>query len=85
MEPGLRNGDIWLIRRGSRRVKSGSVIAFSLPQRPHLVQVKRVVRGEGGGWWVEGDNPHQSTDSRDFGVVPQGCVKGVLIRKISAT
>ncbi len=71
MAPGLRNGEIWLVRNGSRRVKSGSVIVFSLPNRPHLVQVKRVIRSEGEGWWVEGDNPHHSTDSRDFGAVPE--------------
>lgn len=82
MEPELCNGEMWLVRSGFRRVKSGSVIVFSLPDRPHLVQVKRVIRREDGGWWVEGDNPHHSTDSRDFGAVPENSIKGVVVRRI---
>ena len=40
------------------------------PDRPELLLVKRAVRREGGGWWVEGDNTDASDDSRVFGPVP---------------
>jgi hypothetical protein len=35
--------------------------------RPEQLSVKRAVRPEGEGWWVLGDNPLGSTDSRALG------------------
>lgn len=75
MEPALRNGDWWLVRRGSR-VQPGDVALIVHPRRPEALIVKRLVRREIGGWWVAGDNPAQSEDSRDFGPVPAANVVG---------
>jgi hypothetical protein len=35
--------------------------------RPGQLSVKRAVRPDGDGWWVLGDNPFGSTDSRTLG------------------
>ena len=77
MEPALRNGDWWIVRP-ARRISPGHVVAFPHPGRPELLVVKRVVRREGDGWWVEGDDPGTSEDSRAFGAVPDDSIRGVL-------
>ena len=80
MEPALRNGDCWVVRLGSR-VSPGDVVLAVHPLRPELQIVKRVIRPEGSGWWLEGDNPDSSDDSRTFGVVDT--VLGTLVFRYS--
>jgi hypothetical protein len=36
--------------------------------RPSLLVVKRVLRAEGTGWWLVGDNEFVADDSRAYGV-----------------
>ncbi len=69
MVPALRHGDRLLARRArsSTRVRPGAVVLAAWPQRPELLAGKRVVRLVPGGYWVEGDNPHGSDDSRSYG------------------
>jgi nickel-type superoxide dismutase maturation protease len=78
MEPELRNGDWWIVRR-THDVHPGDVVLVEHPLRPNLLVVKRAVRQEGSGWWVEGDNPDMSEDSREFGPVHLGAVTGRLV------
>lgn len=80
MEPALRNGEWWLVRR-TTRVAPGDAVVLIHPRRPDALIVKRLVRraelsGGGVGWWVEGDNPEASEDSRQFGAVPDRLVIG---------
>lgn len=84
MEPELRNGELWLVKRGNHRIVRGNVITFTLPSRPHMLQVKRVIWTDNCGVWVEGDNSNHSTDSREFGKVPHEHVSGKLVRKIKS-
>lgn len=77
MEPTLRNGQVCWARRGGLR--PGRIGVFAEPARPGLVSIKRLVRREGEGWWVEGDNPEQSTDSRGYGSVPTSAFLGTII------
>ena len=77
MEPAIRNGEWWVVRP-ARRIRAGQVVAARHPQRPEMLVVKRVVRREGDGWWLEGDNPQSSDDSRTFGAVPEKSIVGVL-------
>ena len=72
MRPTLADGDWLLCRRASARrgVHEGDVVVLERPDRPGLLVVKRVVRREPVGWWVEGDNAAASDDSRVFGAVP---------------
>ena len=77
MEPTLRPGDWWLVRRWGP-VRAGSVVVLEQPGRPGLLVVKRAIREVDGAWWVEGDNPKASTDSRSYGPVPASAIRGVL-------
>ena len=78
MEPALRSGDWWLVRTVGR-IRPGDVVLLRHPNRPDLLVVKRVLREEPDGWWVEGDNAEWSDDSRGFGVVTRDRVIGCLL------
>ena len=67
MAPTLRSGDALLVRR-SGRVRHGAVVVASFRSRPGLLVVKRAVREQDGGWWVQGDNDFVTDDSRVYGV-----------------
>jgi nickel-type superoxide dismutase maturation protease len=77
MAPLLWAGD-WALTVPARRVAVGDVVVIEHPHRPGFEMVKRIVAAPGDldpsgdplgadGWWVEGDNPDESTDSRHFG------------------
>ena len=78
MVPTLHPGDWCLVRRGGR-VRPGDVIVLERPDRPGLLVVKRAIRPDGSGWWVEGDNAAESDDSRLFGPVPPSAVVGRVL------
>jgi nickel-type superoxide dismutase maturation protease len=73
MLPTLRPGDQLLLCYGVR-VRPGDVVVLRHPFQHDLLIVKRVAWRRGGGWWVLGDNPEVTNDSREFGVVPDGLV-----------
>ena len=77
MVPALRSGDALLVRRGGR-VRPGDVVVARFRARPDLLVVKRAVRPEDGGWWIEGDNALVEDDSRRYGVAD--VIGRVLIR-----
>jgi len=77
MEPALANGEWWVARR-SRRLRPGDVVILIHPRRPDLRIVKRLDHLGELGWWVLGDNPESSDDSRAFGWVPVDRIVGRL-------
>jgi nickel-type superoxide dismutase maturation protease len=60
-------------------VRIGDAVLMEHPLRPGLLVVKRAVRCEPSGWWVEGDNEAASDDSRRFGPVPETLIIGRLV------
>jgi phage repressor protein C with HTH and peptisase S24 domain len=78
MTPTYHEGDVLLVLHGaSPRVGRPAVVR--LPNG--VVAVKRVVRREPGGWWVERDNPREGVDSWTVGAVPdERVVARVLVR-----
>jgi nickel-type superoxide dismutase maturation protease len=66
MSPTLSDGDVMLVSLRARP-RPGAVVLVGWPQRPGQLSVKRAVRRHGDGWWVLGDNPAASTDSRELG------------------
>ncbi|WP_436773589.1 nickel-type superoxide dismutase maturation protease [Yinghuangia sp. YIM S09857] len=82
MLPNLADGDRVLVRHGAR-VRPGDVVLAVRPDRPEAAMVKRVRERRHGGWWLLGDNPHRSTDSRDFGPVPDELVmaRAIAVRR----
>lgn len=77
MVPALRSGDLILVRR-TYRARAGDVVVVRFATRPDLLMVKRADRPVGGGWWVLGDNPYGTDDSRSYG--PAEIVGQVLLR-----
>ena len=67
MAPALRSGDALLARRGGR-VRPGDVVIARFRSRPELLVIKRAVREQDGGWWLQGDNALVTDDSRAYGV-----------------
>jgi phage repressor protein C with HTH and peptisase S24 domain len=66
MVPTLRSGDLVLALR-TRRARAGHVVIARFAARPGLVMVKRVARPVENGFWLLGDNPFGSDDSRVHG------------------
>jgi len=67
MAPTLRSGDALLVRRGGR-IRDGDVVVARFRSGPDLLVVKRALREQDGGWWVQGDNDFVADDSRAYGV-----------------
>lgn len=66
MSPTLADGDLVLLSKRGRACP-GAIVVVRWSQRPGQLSVKRVVGRHGDGWWVLGDNPDGSTDSRQLG------------------
>ncbi len=78
MEPAVRNGQWWVVRKGAQ-LRQGDVVFLQHPKRSDLSVVKRLSHREDDGWWVLGDNPDMSDDSREFGVVADELILGRLL------
>ena len=90
MAPTLLPGD-WTLAVGARRLKRGNVVVVEHPGRPGYEIVKRIVGVPGDrvgdetptlgpdDWWVEGDHPQGSTDSRQFGPVGRNEIKAKVL------
>jgi phage repressor protein C with HTH and peptisase S24 domain len=63
MVPTLHDGDVVLVRR-TTRAKVGDLVLVRWVSRPGQLSVKRV---RAPGYFVVGDNPYASTDSRELG------------------
>ncbi|HEY0814397.1 MAG TPA: S26 family signal peptidase [Pseudonocardia sp.] len=74
MSPTLHDGDVVLARFGGVP-RPGDVVLVGWVARPGQLSVKRAVRRVDEGWWVVGDNPFGSTDSRTLGPAQ---VRGVV-------
>ena len=77
MSPTLADGDVVLVRFDAT-VRAGDVVLVRWPARPEQLSVKRAEHPVGDGWWVRGDNPFGSTDSRTRG--PAAVVAGARAR-----
>ena len=79
MEPTLREGDVLLVLHGGRP-RIGGLVVVRLPGG--VVAVKRAVRREAGGWWVERDNPREGVDSWRVGAVPDEDVVARVLGRV---
>ena len=87
MSPTLEPGDFLLAVRRTR-IDAGGLVVVQHPGRPGYEMVKRVggLPGErvadhmlgADEYWVVGDDPSRSTDSRSFGPVGRDHIKGVI-------
>jgi hypothetical protein len=80
MEPTLREGDILLVRSG-QAVAPGALVVVRLPgERP--LAVKRALRREPEGWWVERDNPREGVDSWSVGAIAGDDVLAQVVTRV---
>jgi len=79
MIPTLRPGEaIWILR--TRRVRAGDVVVLRDPRDHDFLLVKRAVRRDPAGWWVEGEiSGEHLPDSHVFGVVPDRLIVGRVL------
>lgn len=87
MAPTLRPGD-FLIAVRSGPIRRGALAVVELPNPPRYEVVKRMVGVPGdsieggplspGEFWMLGDNPAASTDSRTMGPVRREAIRGVV-------
>ena len=89
MSPTLAAGD-WAIVVDSPEVRVGDVVVARSPRGRDLEVVKRVTAGPGDRvsgvgtlgadqWWIEGDDPAASTDSRRFGPIGRADIRGRVV------
>lgn len=78
MSPALRDGDVVLVRFGAS-IRAGDVVLVRWCARPEQLSVKRAIRAADSGWWVLGDNPFGSTDSRTLGAAG---VEAVVVARL---
>ena len=83
MVPTLLPGDRVLVWRGigplRPPIRVGDLVAVVDPRQDGRLMVKRVVERIGPELFVRGDNDAASTDSRHFGPVSAGAVRGRVI------
>ncbi len=87
MTPTLWPGD-FLVAVARRNPRGGSLVVVEHPDRAGVEMIKRVAGVPGdrvdgrplppGRYWVLGDHPGRSTDSRTFGPVDRSAILGVL-------
>ena len=84
MQPTLEPGDRVLVRRLGRKPAPslGSVIVARHPQRRELRLIKRLSRVDSTGLWLLGDNPAESTDSRQLGAVTTNLLIGEVVGRL---
>ena len=75
MEPALFTGDV-VFASSLLRVKQGDIAVLQDPQDSCRLLLKRILRLNSHGYWVQGDNKEASYDSRSFGWVPRELFKG---------
>jgi nickel-type superoxide dismutase maturation protease len=85
MMPLLKPGDEVLINPRAYRSaapRPGDIVVAQHPYQPKLRLVKRIAKTtDDGRYYLEGDNPTESTDSRSFGPIsPQQIVGQVTCR-----
>ncbi len=84
MAPTYLPGERLTALRRWRRVRRGDVVVLRDPRSPSRWLLKRCVDRVGGLVDLRGDNPSESTDSRDFGLVPVRDVSYIVLAKAPA-
>lgn len=90
MLPTLVDGDRLLVRWGrhptSRHLARGCLVVVDLPPdadgSPRPLSVKRAVRREADGWWVERDSAVEGVDSWQVGALLDEAVRGVVVGRL---
>ena len=80
MEPTLGDGDLLIVPVGAP-IAAADLVVARLPEREGLA-VKRAVRLDTDGWWVERDNSRSGVDSWAVGAVAAADVVAKVVRRV---
>ena len=81
MSPTLQDGDIAIcVSPRVLPVRAGRVVAC---RRNGRLLIKRALTQESNGWFVIGDQPSRSSDSRRFGAVPMSDIQAIAVCRLS--
>ena len=80
MAPTLQDGDEVLVKPSTpgSLPEPGQLVLVRHPMKPELTMIKRCFKIEAENIFVRGDNPNESTDSRQFGPVPAEFIVGYV-------
>ena len=82
MNPTLKDGEVVLVDREAE-ISVGDIVVAKHPIDQSGEIVKRVERiNERGHYFLIGDNPDDSNDSRDFGAVTREYIKGKVVARM---
>ena len=82
MNPTLRDGEVVLVDRDAE-IEVGDIVVAKHPIEQISEVVKRVERiNERGHYFLVGDNPDDSTDSRHYGAVTREYIKGKVVARL---
>jgi nickel-type superoxide dismutase maturation protease len=83
MFPTMKDGEEVLVDRNSE-VKVGDIVVAKHPIEQTTELVKRIERiNERGHYFLVGDNPNDSNDSRHFGAVTKEYIKGKVVSRLN--
>ena len=83
MNPTLKDGEIVLVERGAK-IEIGDIVVAKHPVEQIGEIVKRVQKiNERGHYFLVGDNPADSNDSRHFGAVTGDYIKGKVVARVN--
>ena len=91
MNPTYNDGD-WLLFKalspvavGKQTRLVGKVVVIERESYPGIHFIKRVIRVDKTGLWVEGDNSGASTDSRQWGRISPAEIVGLVLLRYKRT
>ncbi|MGE4581348.1 MAG: nickel-type superoxide dismutase maturation protease [Synechococcus sp.] len=81
MEPALNPQDRVVVKRWKTEPSApiGQIVVALHPHKPDLWMIKRLRCCDASGFWLEGDNPGESTDSRQLGWIDPQHMVGVVV------
>ena len=83
MNPTLRDGEVVLVDREAE-IEVGDIVVAKHPIEQISEVVKRVERiNERGHYFLVGDNPDDSTDSRHYGAVTREYIRGKVVARLN--
>ncbi len=84
MNPTLKDGEVVLVDRETVNIEVGDIVIARHPIEQKSEVVKRVGRiNERGHYFLVGDNPEESEDSRHYGAVTRDYIKGKVVARLS--
>ncbi len=81
MLPNLSEGDLIIyksIKAKDLPIKEGTLVVTNHPLEQDSLLIKRVYKSFSFGVELRGDNEYESIDSRQFGIVKNECIKGIV-------